>query len=225
MKKENRKLKSALILQSFSPLFLLLFIKYAEWGLIGLFFKFWEELFHIGAGAFWSAIVHEKFLTLMLLLVSLCWILLSIAAGFLLKDAGTAGFIDSGEHIKINKITTDAGVLFYVTFVIPLVLDDLGAIRNFLIFMAIMIMLILLMCRTNLYYQNPVLTVLGLRTFEFEFRDTKDPELKDKNFVGITRGPLNEENIIKRQYISDDVFLIYNKNFHGGTDDGAKNST
>lgn len=208
----NIKLKRSLVLQSFFPLFFLLLVKYMDFGLFFLIKKFFLKLFRGDLWVIISALQHEKFLILILVLISCCWLLAAIWADFQLKDVHTANFCDFGERIKIDTFITDAGVVFYVTFVIPLVMDDLGNRQNFLVFVIMMGMLMQLMWKTNLYYQNPILTILGFKVFEFQFENPGDSRLKNKTFIGITKGTLNEQKIIKRQYISDNVFLIYNKN-------------
>lgn len=72
-----------------------------------------------------------------------------------------------------------------------------------------MIMLFALMWKTNLFYQNPVLTLLGYEVFSFKFETTQLTEYSEKECIGITRGIVGRGNSIKRQKISDNVFLIY----------------
>ena len=72
-----------------------------------------------------------------------------------------SGFIDAGDKIEIDEQLTDSGVAFFMTFVFPLLLDDLTTIRGFVLFMGILILVFLLLWKTNLYYQNPMLTILG----------------------------------------------------------------
>ena len=64
---------------------------------------------------------------------------------------------------------TENSVTFFVTYITPLVLDDIDEGRGFFSFITIAALLILLMRNTNLYYQNPFLTILGYRSFYFHF--------------------------------------------------------
>lgn len=214
---DNLKLKWFLIMQSFFPLALLLFVKYMDCDLVKKT-AFWiAGLWKKADDAHLPEVLDKPFIVVLLVMCSV-WILVSILAGFQLRGVWKANFIDHGEKIRVQKYITDGSVLFYMTILFPLIMDDLGEKRNFVLFMIIMVLLIRLMWRTNLYYQNPVLTILGYRVFEFEFKLTKDDSLKNKMFIGITRGMIHEEKIIKRQFISDNVFLIYNKNPGGGKD-------
>lgn len=137
--------------------------------------------------------------------------MLSIVAYLYFQHFQTAGY-DEEDGMEIKNYTTDTGLGFFMTFVLPLVLDDLGKIRDFNAFIVMISLVIILMSRTNLYYQNPVLIVLGYTTFSFEIKNPKDDRMKNKEYIGITKGKINPDKIIKYQYISDDVFVIYNKN-------------
>ena len=110
--------------------------------------------------------------------------------------------------INIEKIQ-DSGVTFFMTYVLPMAMDDLDTLRGFIVFAILMAMLFALMWKTNLYYQNPVLTILGYEIFSFKFETTQLEGYEEKECIGITRGKVEERNNIKRQIISDNVFFIY----------------
>lgn len=88
-------------------------------------------------------------------------------------------------------------------------MDDLDKPRGFIVFVILMVMLFALMWKTNLYYQNPVLTILGYEIFSFEFETTQLVEYREKECIGITRGKVEVGHNIKRQIISDNVLLVY----------------
>ena len=79
---------------------------------------------------------------------------------------------------------------------------------------------IILMWRTNLYYQNPVLTILGYTSFSFEMGKSDDKRLEGKECIGITKNKINGSGVIKYQRIADNVFVVYDKN---GGNNNAKN--
>lgn len=58
-----------------------------------------------------------------------------------------------------------------------------------------------------------MLTLLGYKVFEFQFKNPyTDIEKQDKIYVGITKGKMVTENVnIKRKYIADDVFIVFNE--------------
>lgn len=208
--KQNLFLKWLLIIQSFLPLFLLLFVKYIKKDVFKLIFKFTDLILH---GKITKAITmsffHEEILRV---IICLCCMILLLFDGWIyyyFKGRELAGFVDRAEKISINGDTTEMSVAFFVTYVIPMVMDDITEIKGFICFLIVISMLILLMRNTNLYYQNPI---LGYKTFQFIFIETGNENLKNTDYIGITRGEFDSTKIIKWKYISDNVFLVYNKN-------------
>ena len=59
-----------------------------------------------------------------------------------------------------------------------------------------------------------MLTIWGYRTFEFHFISAAQERghVEEGNLIGITKGMLREDRIVKWQHISDNVYLLYNKN-------------
>ena len=98
---------------------------------------------------------------------------------------------------------------FFMTYVLPMAMDDLDTWKGLIVFGILMTILFSLMWKTNLYYQNPVLTVLGYEVFSFKFETTQLAEYSGKECIGITRGMVSVAHSIKRQKISDNVFLVY----------------
>ena len=146
--------------------------------------------------------------------IFICTILL--VAGILIylyfNKVQTVGFTDHAEKISVSNDTTETSAAFFVSYVMPMFLENIIELKGFLCFVIMMMLLIMLMRNTNLYYQNPILAVLGYKTFGFKFSETSDIALKSKDYIAITRGKIDETKIVKRKYIADNVFLIYNKN-------------
>lgn len=209
--KENRKLRNLLIMQSFLPLTILLILKHFKFSLLKLIGAFFCKL---GQGDFfviYRAMSHKDFLVLLVIIGCAFWLVRGLISISQFRNVQNANFIE-GDKIKISCFSSDSGLIFFVTFIIPLVLDDIGQPNNFFVFNGLVLMVILLMQKSNLYYQNPVLTILGYTTFQFKFVDQNGNFQNEKELVGITYGKLDERKIIKYQLISDNVYLIYNKN-------------
>lgn len=68
--------------------------------------------------------------------------------------------------------------------------------------------LILLLLRTNLYYQNPILILLGYKIYVVQIKNPEKKELKEKNIIAISREKLVEDRVIKKKQISGNVFLM-----------------
>ena len=206
---DNLSMKRALIMQSFAPLFLILLIKYFDCKLLHLCRAFFMEILKEPETALIKLIHHPLLITVVLEVLCFLWIIYSINSVRYFKKSQRSNFVSVGESlIDIEKIQ-DSGVTFFMTYVLPMAMDDLDTLRGFSVFVLLMAMLFALMWKTNLYYQNPVLTILGYEIFSFEFETTQLAEYKEKECIGITRGKVEEGNNIKRQIISDNVFLIY----------------
>ena len=191
---DNISLKRELIMQSFAPLFLILLVKYFDYKLFYLCCSFFQSFWKSPIKIFIRTINHSFFVTLLVEVFCLLWILYSIYSVQKLKKSQQANFISQGESL-VN--------------ILPMSMDNLDTWRGLIIFGILMTILFSLMWKTNLYYQNPVLIILGYEVFSFEFETTQLVEYRDKECIGITRGMIREEYIIKRQKISDNVFFVY----------------
>lgn len=196
-------------MQSFAPLFLILLIQYFDCKLSHLCRVFFLSILKDLGTALIKMIRHPLFITLVLEVLCLLWIIYSAYNVRYFEKFQRLNFVSVGESlINIEKIQ-NFSVTFLMTYVLPMAMDDLDTLRGFIVFVILMAMLFALMWNTNLYYQNPVLTILGYEIFSFEFETTQLAEYEAKECIGITRGKVEEGNNIKRQIISDNVFLIY----------------
>lgn len=202
-------MKQALIMQSFAPLFLILFIKYYDFSLVSLCFKFFSLIFRNPCLAFVKAINNKMLIKLILEIFCFIWIVYCLYGVHRFKNSQRADFVSEGESLVDIQKLSDSGVTFFMTYVLPMTMDNLDTYRGMVIFCVLMAILFFLMWKTNLYYQNPVLTVLGYEVFSFKFETTQETKYRDKQCIGITRGKVNENQTIKRKKISDNVFLIY----------------
>lgn len=213
MQIENLNLKRSFVMQSFAPLFFLLTIKHLDiakyWTLIGEFVNTFTQK---GMDTFSIAFRHASFGGFAVTIIGICWLLSTIAIAFGFNGMQKAGFKAEGEQIVIEDAPNDSGATFLVTYVLPLLTDDVESIRGLIVFFTMLIMVIILLASSNTFYQNPVLAAMKYRTFSFRFLNPAiDIRHADKIYIGITRGaPIAEDVVIKRKYISDGVFVIYN---------------
>jgi len=205
--KENKSLKWLLILQSFLPLFFLVLIRCFDLSRLELISRFVFRLFHRDFIVFSLALKHSEFFSTVLLCICILMLSVGLLIYLLFNKIQKSGFCEESKKIIVDADATENSVAFFVTYIIPLILDDIGECRGFLSFTAIIIMLILLMRNTNLYYQNPFLAILGYKSFCFHFDDNTN-----EKFVAITRGNFDATKVIKRKRISDNIYLVYNKN-------------
>lgn len=209
MLKEDKKLKRFLVLQSFCPLFLLIFIQHV--GHFTLVFRFFRGLFKGDLTVITKAMESAFLGDVVIMLLCIVWFLITavVAAGF--KNLQNGNYDHHGEIIIIGSEKKDSGVTFLVTFVLPLLVDDVSTLRGFIFFVVLLTMVIFLLMRSDLFYQNPVLVALKYKTYEFQFHNPYTDVKENKTYIGLTKGELPfEDASIKRKYIADNVFLIYN---------------
>lgn len=93
-------------------------------------------------------------------ILCIIWFLITaiVAIGF--RNLQKSNFASHGETITIGSEKKDSGVTFLVTFVLPLLVDDVSTLRGFSFFIALLTMVIFLLMRSDLFYQNPALVAL-----------------------------------------------------------------
>lgn len=112
-------------MQSFAPLFLILLIKYFDLKLFHLCKKFSDIVLNNPIYALTKVVNHSAFVTLILELFCLLWIIYSIYSVRKFEKSQRANFVSEGESlIDIEKIS-DSGVTFFMTYVLPMAMDDL----------------------------------------------------------------------------------------------------
>lgn len=213
MNTENLILKRSLMLQSFAPLFALLAIKYFNpamfWHLTVSFVKLFSDK---GMVAVPIAVANKNFGSFLIFAISLIWLLATfiVAIGFI--GMQKSGFRSAGEKISIVCSPDTGNGIFLVNYILPLMINDVSSIRKLISFLLLLSTVIVVLIDSDTFYQNPVLSVMKYRTFTFKFvNPASDIKYSNGVYVGITHGaPIAEDAVIKRKYISDGVFLIYN---------------
>ena len=208
---ENKKLKWELIIQSFLPLSILVVIKNAKLEVWKSLLKFFRRLYGGEISVLLDVYQHPHTWTFLLILISVLITISGCIAIWQFKEVQFSGFTDAGEKVKIEEEITDSGITFFMTFVLPLMMDDIDSWNDFIVYIGIISLVVILMAKTNLYYQNPVLTLLGYKLYKIEFVNPSLNECKNKQFIVVCRNELDEKKIVKWKYISDNICLMYNK--------------
>ncbi len=213
MRKENLRIKRCLILQSFAPLFLLLTIKHFDVCLYyNLIHGFFDAIKKNGLITLLSAVKHPAFGGMFVSLLGVLWLILTIFIAFGFKGIQTSGFKAAGEQIVITEVQSEGSATFLVTYILPLLTDDLNSLRGLIVFLLMLAMIITLLINSKVFYYNPILTALKYKVFTFKFLNPdSDIESAEKEYIGLTRGnKISVDSTIKRKHISDGAFLIYN---------------
>lgn len=100
--------------------------------------------------------------------VCLLWLLLSICF-FIQFRAFLYTNTYEGDDITIQEEQTYKSLDFFMTLILPLVINDVDTWQGMSVFFITLIMISILLAKTDLFYANPVLTILGYRFFKFSF--------------------------------------------------------
>ena len=208
--KEDKKLKFYLVFQSFCPLFVLIFIRHV--GNIDLIKRFFSGLLQADWSVIEKAMVNPCLGSVIITFICIVWFIITGIVALGLRSFRKCNFASHGESISIRQEKTNSGITFLMTFILPLLVDDVSSPRGFIFFGVLLIMVILLLIRSDLFYQNPVLVSLGYKTYEFQivtpYKDVDD----NKTYIGLSKDSLpTGEASVKRKYIGDGVFLIENE--------------
>ena len=122
-------LKSALLFQFITPLFFLIIIKYLDCKSIHKIVSFFRDVFVHPITAIKLAWISEELLRCGLLVISAV-VLIGAIIYYSFKKDQHLGFASKGEKIKVGENISDVSVAFFVTYVIPLLMDDLDSTRG-----------------------------------------------------------------------------------------------
>ncbi len=111
----------------------------------------------------------------------------------------------SGYEVIILEDKEDASLNFFLTLIIPLLLDDVVSLQGALTFAFLILLILLLLYRTNLFYANPILALLGYKVYRFKFKD--NPEMLAECYIGLSNGAISN-NGIEYKKITNNVIYI-----------------
>jgi hypothetical protein len=183
-------LKNYLMIQSLSPLALLTIIRYF------LFRHHTDGEYQYG---------YEVTVSIIVIIICVVWILVALWA-FIKFSAFMWTDKIQGYQLKSWEEKENAGLYFFMTIIIPVLIDDVSKTQGAVMFLIIVMFLFALLYRTKLYYANPILTILGYHIYEIQFKDNRDYEGK---YIGIAKGELsNNVGSIEYKHITENVLYI-----------------
>lgn len=108
-------------------------------------------------------------------------------------------------HIKVEECRNinDESLMFFVTFIVPICFSDFTDYHQILCCLITLTLMIILLLKTKLYYQNPVLTLIGYNIFEIT--------TKSQQIIIITRDNLKKEKYIIKKQISENIYYAKEK--------------
>ena len=188
-------MKRKLMIQSLSPIALLTIIK---------------NLSFVGENDTGEKLTKCAFIQAnlpLLIVISVCvlWILLAIC--FLIsfnvfkyadkKGAFSIAIIEEKDEDSLN---------FFLTLVLPLLIDNVNTWQGMTLFFVILILTWGLMANTRLFYANPILSLLGYRITEIAFLANQG-KTKD-SYIAISRGALGVKHNVEYKDITEDVLFV-----------------
>jgi hypothetical protein len=189
------KMKKKLIILSLWPLFALTFIENFPWSKI--------DTVLLNLLNFDMIIKH---LCLFIgILICLIWSIASMVIYIQFKyffKYDKAG----GYTITCINEEKEAGLNFFLALILPLMTNDIDKINNLLSYLILVIIIILLISKTDLFYQNPVLTITGYRIYKFKFDDNINYGTEE--CIGISFNEIDGTNTIEYKNIQSRIFVI-----------------
>ena len=152
-----------------------------------------------------EAFIKNNTVLLIVMLCCLIWVILGILF-FLSFGAFRWTGKKGGYSICSVSENEEASLNFFLTLIIPLVLDDVSTCQGALTFDVILIIICLLLYKTRLFYANPVLTILGYHVYEFVFVENR--EFGHTTLFGLCKGTVEEGQTIEYRRITEKVFYI-----------------
>ena len=188
-------MKIKLLMQSLSPLAILTVIK-----------NMGSYVTNDYAG---NKLTFQEFLltNIVLITVSLICVIWVITSIWFYIEFKAFKWTDKKKGYQVGKIEDreEASLNFYITIIVPLLIDEVHTLWGALTLALIVLSLCILLYRTKLFYANPVLTFLGYRFYEFEFLKNEDSPGK---CTGISQNIITTESVIEYKRISDGVYYI-----------------
>lgn len=114
-------------------------------------------------------------------------------------------YIISGNHSLPEKITKIENVnwehlTFLTTYVIPFVTFNFNEERNGLIFFLLLFIIGLIYVKTNMFYTNPTLALLGYQIYKVSTTNRE-------NVIIISKGSLSQNDWIESKLLSDNIYI------------------
>ena len=138
------------------------------------------------------------------LFICILWMIFSLIF-FLQFKAFTKSGKTGGYQVKNIKKDEETSLNFFVTIILPLLVSDLNKIQGVIQFAILVFLILMLLYKTNLFFYNPILCILGYHFYEFEFVDNKECVGR---YIGISQNHISDEMVCEYKPITEKVFYI-----------------
>lgn len=196
-------MKQKLIILSICPLFILTFIQHFPWTKMKIVFSNLNN----------TNMIRQHISLFIGLSICLIWILASAVIylnfKFFIKYDRTEGF-----EVKDIVEEKEAGLMFFLTLILPLLVNEIEEVNGLISMIAIVAIIVLLLSKTNLYYQNPILAILNYRVYRFKFKENSN--VKEIEYIGIGFNEVTGKNTVDYKMVKDNVMVPWERERGGG---------
>lgn len=191
-------MKRKLIVLSLCPLFILTFIQYFPWTKLDI------VLINLNN----SGMYKEHFCLCLGLLICFIWVIYSLLIYMGFRFNMMYDRVEGYEIVGIVE-EKDAGLNFFLALILPLLINDIRRLDGLVMMIILVVFIFLLLYKTNLYYQNPILVILDYRIYRFKFRDNE--RVVNQEYIGIAFNKITGKNTVDYKIIEDNVIVIRQK--------------
>lgn len=189
----EKRIKIELYFMSLGVLFFFLILK-----TLNIPIYFGPDMQFVG----WKDLLRENIIAIVFLLLLGC----SIVMRMRFRNSLSGNTDIPSKIIRVKNINYNY-LIFFVTYIIPLICFDVSNIRDCVILFFLLVVLGVLFVKTNVYYQNPTLALMGFNLYEVDMR-YKGKEID--NVIVIADGKLNKDDEISKHNI-DENEVVYCK--------------
>lgn len=108
-------------------------------------------------------VIKNNYISMLCLFLIILSLVFLISFGIFRKKG-----LENPETIQKLSNINEMNLSFFITYILPLVTMDINDIKSMIVFIVIMLFIVMLLTKTNLYYANPVLSLLGYNIFEID---------------------------------------------------------
>lgn len=133
------------------------------------------------------------------------WIFISI--GIFVKFVWFQKYDVAGGYEVQNVVEErNAGLNFFLALILPLLVNDITTWNGLFMMIVLLAIIVCLLEKTNLYYQNPVLVVLNYKVDSISFVDNENAA--EEKYIAISRDDISNGDTIEYKKIEDNVLII-----------------
>lgn len=146
----------------------------------------------------WNDNIYNLLTSNVLSVLSVILLILGVIFLFSLRYK-IKGSLDHPKKVKKIKNLNYEHLTFLTTYIIPFICFDLDDTRNTIIFVFLLVIIGAIYIRTNLFYSNPTLALLGYQIYQV------DTEV-ESDLILITQGELKDGESFSNLEIGNTVF-------------------